>query len=134
MRTTYKIIHAADFVKARPSGEIDLEQSKKVLAEIAAVATPPADYEILLDIRKAYGNLSYVDVWDLVSEVGRYRSAFRNKIAVLTRDDPQFDKASFMEYCAKNQGFMVSAFMDFEEATEWLQEVVEVDEDAADKP
>jgi hypothetical protein len=31
MRVNYKIIQAMDFIKAKPTGEIDLEESKKVL-------------------------------------------------------------------------------------------------------
>jgi hypothetical protein len=121
MKIRYKIINAKDFIRAKPTGEIDLEESKKLLGQVAAMASPPADYEILLDVRESYGNLSYVDIWDLVSELGRHRSAFRNKIALLVRDDVQFDKASFMEYCARNRGFKVAAFTSFEETINWLQ-------------
>lgn len=121
MKVSYKIINAKDFIRAKPSGETDLDESKKLLMQIAAMAGPPADYEILVDVRESYDNLSYVDVWDLVSELGRHRSAFRNKIAILARDDEQFDRASFMEYCAKKSGFEVGAFTSFEETINWLQ-------------
>ena len=120
MKANYKIISAQDFIKAKPSGELDLEQSKKVLIELAAIAEPPADYEILLDAREAYGNLTYVDVYQLVEVLGEHRSSFRNKIALLSREDRQFDNAKFMELCAKNRGFQVGAFNDFEKAIDWL--------------
>lgn len=32
------IIHAHDFIKANPEGKLDLEESKKLLVEVAAVA------------------------------------------------------------------------------------------------
>jgi hypothetical protein len=35
MRVNYKIIQAKDFIKAKPTGEIDLNESKKVLGQIA---------------------------------------------------------------------------------------------------
>jgi hypothetical protein len=132
MKIRYKIINAKDFIKAKPTGEIDLEESKKLLGQIAAMASPPADYEVLIDARESYGNLNYADVWELVAELGRHSEAFRNKIALLVRDDEQFDKASFMELCAKNRGFKVAAFIDFEEATNWLQSSSEL-EDVWDK-
>ncbi|MHC4154115.1 MAG: hypothetical protein ACYSTZ_12410 [Planctomycetota bacterium] len=121
MKVRYKIINAKDFIRAKPTGEIDLEQSKKLLGQIAAMAGPPADYEILIDTREMYGNLNYADMWELVSELGRHSEAFRNKIALLARDDEQFDKVSFMELCAKNRGFKVAAFTSFERTIDWLQ-------------
>ena len=131
MKTTYKIIDAKDFIKAHPTGEADLEQSKKILIELATIAGPPADYEILLDIREAnkhlnYGHLNYCEIYQFVEELGRHRSAFRNKIAVLARPDSQFDRACFMELCAKNRGFQVGAFTEFEKTVEWLNEPTKI--------
>lgn len=134
MKVNYRIIKAKDFIKAKPSGEIDLDQSKRVLIQIAAMTSPPADYEILIDVRESHGNLTYVDVWDLVSELGRHREAFRNKIAILTRGDEQFDRASFMEYCAKKSGFEVSAFTDFEETISWLHAAVDLEKYPEEEP
>ena len=128
MKTRYKIINGKDFIKARPTGEIDLEQSKKLLVQLAAMASPPADYEILIDVREMYGNLNYADMWELVAELGRHPEAFRNKVAILARDDLQFDKVSFMELCAKNRGFKVAAFTDFEKTINWLQSSSDLDE------
>jgi hypothetical protein len=126
-KVDYMIVSAKDFIKAKPSGEIDLEQSKKVLSEIATIAEPPADYEILLDIRQAYGNLTFIDVHGLVMEFGKHRAAFRNKIAVLSRDDRQFDNAQFMELCAKNRGFQIAAFINVEETIDWLTTCIKVE-------
>ena len=131
MKTTYKIISAKDFIKASPTGEPDLEQAKRILIELVSIAQPPADYEILLDIRESYGHLTYFDIYELVAELGRHRGIFHNKIAWLSRNDHQFDKGRFLELCARNRGFQVSVFTDFEETIEWLQEAVEVSKEAA---
>lgn len=133
MKTSYKLISAKDFIKTHPTGEPDLEQSKKILIELAAIAEPPADYEILLDVRDSYGHLSLFDMYELVAELGRHRSSFRNKIAFLCRTDDQFDKGRFLELCARNRGFQVGAFTDFQETVEWLQTAVEVGKDVSEK-
>ncbi len=133
MKTTYKLISAKDFIKTHPTGEPDLEQSKKILIELAAIAEPPADYEILLDCRDSYGHLSFLDMYELVAEFGRHRLAFRNKIAFLSRPDEQFDRARFLELCARNRGFQVGAFTDFQETIEWLQTAVEVGKNVSEK-
>jgi hypothetical protein len=121
MPVNYKIIQAKDFIKAKPTGEIDLEESKKVLGQIAEMVDAIGDYEILIDVREAYGNLNQEDLCELVLELGRHRDTFRSKIAVIARDDEQFNKAVFVEMCANIDGFAFAAFTDFEEAIDWLQ-------------
>jgi hypothetical protein len=121
MAVNYKIIQAKDFIKAKPTGEIDLEQSKKVLGQIAEMVEVIGDYEILIDVRDAYGNMGQDDLCELVLELGRHRDAFKSKIAVIARDDEQFNKAVFGEMLANIDGFAIAAFTDFEEAIDWLQ-------------
>jgi hypothetical protein len=76
-----------------------------------------------LDVREAFGNMGHDDVWELVEELGSRRKEFRNKIAILTRSDVQFNKAAFAEMCANTSvhAFTLTAFTEFEKATEWLQ-------------
>ena len=121
MPVNYKIIQAKDFIKAKPAGETDLEESKKVLGQLAEMAKLVEDCEILLDVREAYCNLEMADLSELVLEFGRHRDAFRSKIAVLARNDEQFNKAVFVEICADIDGFKVMAFTEFEDAISWLQ-------------
>jgi hypothetical protein len=121
MRVNYKIIQARDFIKAKPTGEIDLEESKKVLGQIAQMEQLIGNHEILMDLREAYGSMNHADLFELVAELGRHKEAFRSKIAVIARDDEQFNKAVFLEMCANIDRFTVMAFTDFEKATNWLQ-------------
>jgi hypothetical protein len=121
MPVNYKIIIAKDFIKARPTGGIDLQESKIVLGQVADMAKLVGECEILLDVRDAYGNLEMPDLHELVLELGRHREVFRSKIAVIARDDEQFNKAVFVEMCANIDGFSVVAFTDFEMAISWLQ-------------
>ena len=45
MTAKIRIIHAQDFIKATPEGELDFEESKRILLEIASVVVPQDDYE-----------------------------------------------------------------------------------------
>ena len=121
MKVNYKVINAKDFLRAKPTGEIDLEYAKEVLTQIALISRPPADYEILFDIRDAYGNLNYADAYTLIAVLGQHRESFQNKIAILARDDVQFDRANFLKLSANYRGFEVGAFTSFEETINWLQ-------------
>ena len=121
MQINYKIILAKDFIRAKPTGELDLEQSKILIDQVVEILNVTTDYELLLDVREAYGKMDHNDLWELILELGKHRSVFRSKIAVLARDDEQFNKAVFLELCASISGFKISAFDDFEKATNWLQ-------------
>jgi hypothetical protein len=132
-KVNYKIISSNEFLKAKPSGEFDREESKKMLVEIVTFAESPVDYEMLLDVRQAYGRLTSTDIYEFVTELSKHRYAFRNKIAVLSRgnissqNDRQFDNTQFMELCAKNRGLQVEAFTSFEETIDWLNTSVDIE-------
>ena len=119
MATTIRIIHAHDFIKATPEGTLDLENSKKLLVEIAADSSTSGDHEILLDTRKAQSELSAADLWYLAAELISFRKALSRKTAVLC-PLARFDHAAFFALCAQNKGFKVHAFTSFEDAMEWL--------------
>jgi hypothetical protein len=116
-----KIIHALEFIKATPEGTLDLEETKKLLLEIASVSTPLVEYEILLDIRKTQSELSIANLWYLADELNKFRKTFTCKTAVLCPVE-QFDHVGFFALCSQNRGFQVRAFTSYEGAMEWLLE------------
>ena len=124
----YRVISGKDFIKAKPNGDLDLEESKKLLTSIASITKPPADYEIMLDIRDVNINKPFTpfEVLAFIKELVNNRSAFRNKIAVLSRDNKQFDNSRFAELCATNRGLLVKAFVSFEKAIEWLTSPIKI--------
>jgi hypothetical protein len=120
MPTMYKIINAKDFIKAKPSGATDLEQSKQLLLELAMIAGLSPDYNILSDVRDSYGNLTHNELNQLLLVLVKHREFFKNKIALLTRNDEQFNRAAFFEICGNIEGFNIAAFIDYEKAINWL--------------
>jgi hypothetical protein len=58
MVTDIRIIHAQDFIRATPEGKLDFEKSRKLLTEIASASGPLIDYNVILDTRKAYTEMS----------------------------------------------------------------------------
>ena len=122
MPATIRIIHAHEFIRANAEGQLNLEETKNLLVEIAAATAPLADYDILLDTRKAQSRLREADLWFLAAELSNhFRKAFSRtiKTAVLCPVE-RFDHAEFFALCASNRGFHVSAFTSFEDAYEWL--------------
>ena len=121
MAINIRIIRAHEFIKATLEGQINLEESKKLLLEFAATSGLSVDYEVLLDVRKTQLELSIADLWYLSAELSNFRKALPRKTAVLCPLE-QFDYAGFFALCAQNRGFHISAFTSFEDAIEWLIE------------
>ncbi|HVN31830.1 MAG TPA: hypothetical protein VMT45_07560 [Thermoanaerobaculaceae bacterium] len=126
MATNVRIVHARDFIRATPEGRLDLEESKRLLAEIATAALPLTGYQILLDTRRAQVAMSVTDLWylatdfwDIAGEIVNPRGRLPRRTAVLC-PLVGFDRASFFALCAENQGLHVRAFTSFEDAIEWL--------------
>src|SRR5208337_126332 len=99
MSTNIRIIHARDFIKATPEGQLDLEKSKKLLMEIATASAPLVDYEIILDTRKAQVEMSVGALCQLAAELSNLRKVFSRKTAVLCPLE-RFDDAGFFALCA----------------------------------
>ena len=120
MKAEIKFVKTKDFIKTTASGQLSLEKSKTVLKEIARLNTPDDLHDLLVDIRDTRPGLSLSDIYELVTEVGNHRQAFRKKIAILLGTQHDIDKARFLEMCASNRGYNVNAFDDFEDAVNWL--------------
>ena len=100
MPANIRIIHAHDFIKATPEGQLDFEKSKKLLMEIASASAHLVDHEVILDTRKAQSIMSATDLWHLAAELSKFRKAFSRKTAVLCPLE-EFDYATFFALCAK---------------------------------
>jgi len=120
MNLNVRVIHSQDFLKATPSGELDLEASKQLLLDLAMKNSASGQYDILVDARQATSNLSLTDVAELVDVMVEHRDSFRSQLAILTRPESTLELTKFMELYAGNRGFQVAAFKDFEEAMNWL--------------
>ena len=117
-----RIIHINDFVRADVDGHFDLKRSQELLKELAGFTRENPTQHILLDGREATSDLTTVDIFNLVSSLFEAGVGVRNKLALLNRPKDDFDRAAFLELCARNRGFNISAFRDFEAALAWLNE------------
>ena len=119
MTAKIKIIHAQDFLKATPEGELDFEESKRILLEIASVVVPQDDYDLIIDTRKAHSVMSPTNLWQLAKEISTFGERFRRKTAVICPRE-RFDQAKFFELCSHNRGYQIHAFTSYEDAIDWL--------------
>jgi hypothetical protein len=120
MKVEIKIVKARDFLKTKASGELNLKETKKLLAQIAELHEKSDFHEILVDVRQTTAGLNLSDIYELVTELSKYREAFRKKVAILLGPNNDVNKARFLEMCAQNRGYQVNIFTDFERAVKWL--------------
>jgi hypothetical protein len=119
MATNVRVIHARDFIRARPDGVADVERAERMLAELAAQSAALGEFEILIDTRQVSGSLSAGQLWHLAEKFAQYQRTFARKTAILCPLE-RFDHARFFSLCAENRGCNVTAFHSYEEAMEWL--------------
>jgi hypothetical protein len=117
--TDIRIIHAHDFIKVTTEGQLDLENSRKLLLEVASASAPLVDYGIVVDTRKTMVTMFAVDLWYLAQDLVSVGKTFLHRTAVLCPLE-RFDDAGFFALCAQNRGLEVRAFASFEDAIEWL--------------
>ncbi len=120
MKAEIRIVKTKDFLKTTASGELNLEESLKVLHQIAELNQPDDLHDMLIDIRETNSVLTLSDIYELVMEVGRNRQSFRKKIAILMGPQHDIDKARFLQMTAENRGYRVNILNDFEDAVQWL--------------
>jgi len=119
MPTNVRIIHASDFIRARPEGPAQLEDAEQLLRDIVAAGAGLEDYEVLVDTRRVTGSLSATDLWTLAEKLAKFRENFAHRTAILCPLE-KFDHSRFFALCAENRGFNIRAFTSYEEAMEWL--------------
>ena len=119
MPTNVKVIHANDFIRARPEGPAFLEDAEQLLKDIVAVGSGLDEYEVLVDTRRLTGQLSAADLWTLSEKLVKFRSNFARRTAILCPLE-KFDHSRFFALCAENHGFNIRVFTAYEEAMEWL--------------
>ena len=114
-----QIIHAGDFIKTTPEGEVNLELSKTRIAKIVQALEPIHDYNFLVDWRNVKINFSMTHFYYLPLEILKYKALANAKISLLVQPD-DFDRVEFLQLCAQNKGVYLSAFTEYEKAMNWL--------------
>jgi hypothetical protein len=119
MPTRIHVIHASDFVRARPEGYVDMDTSTRILDELVRTSSGLSGHNIILDTRKAHVDVSAVELWSLAQKLADVREGFAHKTAVLCPAE-RFDRARFFSLCAVASGLKVRPFTSYEDAMEWL--------------
>ena len=119
MAVDIRIIHPHAIVLVTPSGEFDLESSKRAMTEVVNYGDGQTDYDIILDTRLAKSLLSMTDLWHLAAHYATLPKATRCRIAIVGPPE-RLEHANFLALCGENNGFDTRGFAEIGEAMKWL--------------
>jgi len=119
MPSDVRVIHTHEFLRSTEDGRLDLEESKRLLVEIAAASPPSKYYDVLVDTRSAHSEMTVPDLLDLAADLHKVRKSFSGKTALVVPLE-RLDHAEFFVACAKERGFEARAFTSMGDAMNWL--------------
>ena len=119
MSVDVRIIRPRDFIRSTAEGDLDLESSRRILKELAAIIEAPEDLRLLIDTRNASVKLSVPELFFLGDAVASDPRLFRTRTALLG-SIRQAENDRFIEMVAQNRGANLKAFTSFENAIDWL--------------
>jgi hypothetical protein len=112
------IIKTSDFVRLSAKGSPDLQESFKVLSEIARTCIERGINCALLDVRDLYSQLSVNDLYWLAHAFHDMGFRKHHCLAVLHRYGAE--RAEIFATFAADEGWNVRGFENYEEAIEWF--------------
>jgi hypothetical protein len=115
------VIHAGEFIRSDPEGTLDMQQSRRVLFELATALVERGVDRAILDVRRARLNppATYAQLYELARAFRQACFNDRHRLAVLHPLN-RVDKAEFLADCMSGDGWNAAAFDNFEEAFDWL--------------
>jgi hypothetical protein len=122
-----RLIRGRQFLRGDQHGTLDLERSREALCQLLTEGTEgagaePGAHDLLFDVRDADIDMALKDVWILLKDLDECNPGFDGRLALLDNWDKTFDRMQFFEASSERIGVEAKAFLEFEEAVEWLWE------------
>jgi hypothetical protein len=115
----FTVNHDDCFIKIIVIGALNLDVSRKVLSELAALAGLPVEYEILADLRESKNVMSFTEIYHLVASFENSGISRSKRIAILSAME-NLKKGKFLETCSRNRGYQLSVFTEYEQAYKFV--------------
>ena len=115
------VIHAGEFIRSDPQGTLDMQQSRRVLFELARALVERGVDRAILDVRRARLDppATYAQLYELARAFRQAGFSDRHRLALLHPLN-RVEKAEFLADCMAGDGWNAAAFDNFEEAFDWL--------------
>ena len=122
----YQLYRTRDFLRNKETGAVDLEKSVEMVRKLVELAEHHGDADLMVDVRETSGMLDPGELVCLALEFAKHKSSFSRKLAVLMPDDEErLANAQLVIGSMGEFGFEFGCFTEFEDAVEWLAEVID---------
>jgi hypothetical protein len=118
-----RVLTTRDFLRTDRNGDLDLESSRKLLADFVSECGKSLRHHVLIDWRQTgEGPLAVSDLFEVAAdlEVGGLRDGY--KVASLHRTENELNLGRYFEVFAAAHGFAFQSFTDPSAALAWLAE------------
>jgi hypothetical protein len=116
-----QVIKSGDFVRLDGRGRVNIYDSQAALRRLAQACVDRGVDHALLDTRDVESTLTITDLFVLASTFGELGFHRGQRLAIIHRMTNE-DRAEFFAVCAKNRGWTVGAFDNFEDGFSWLND------------
>ena len=118
-----RVVTTRDFLRVSRTGELDLEASRKLLADIVRDCGQNVHHHVLIDWRQQNeGPLAVSDLFEVAADLERVGLQPGHKVASLHRTEDELNLGRYFEVFAASHGFAFQFFTDPTAALAWLAE------------
>lgn len=118
-----RIVRSREFVRLDADGHFDLAATRTLFADLIWTCARSQIGRVLLDLREAKADLTVAQLVSLANVTHDVAPPpLGHRIALLTRAETQFERASLLATTVQEKGWDMTAFHSFEDALAWLSE------------
>ncbi|MFW9875330.1 MAG: STAS/SEC14 domain-containing protein [Candidatus Thorarchaeota archaeon] len=110
-----------DFLNIHIKGKRDLESIKKATSEILKKCVENKCSRVLIDVREFKNRIGTMEIFMLASsELPKIIKGKLEQVAIIDQKGFE-DKIKFFEDVARNRGYYVKIFTEYDEAINWIR-------------
>lgn len=118
-----RVVTTRDFLRANRNGELDLESSGRLLADIVRECGKSARHHVLIDWRRTEAApLAVSDLFEVAADLEVAGLQDGHKVASLHGTEDELNLGRYFEVFAAAHGFAFQSFTDPTAALAWLAE------------
>lgn len=128
MALSVKYYTLNEYIRLNKAGELDIEESMKLIRTLVSAAAFKPQSHILIDLRETrLKDINIGDVFKIAREFSKCQTLIDQKIASMVPDEQaRLQIAEQFKSAMNLSGFEYEFFTDMEQAIEWLSDVDEV--------
>jgi len=123
MTIDIRVVTTRDFLRSNRNGELDVQSSRKLLADIVRDCGKSIHHHVLIDWRQTKETpLAVSDLFEVAADLEDAGLRVGHKVASLHRTEDELNLGRYFEMFAASQGFAFQSFTDPSAALDWLEE------------